>query len=45
MTATLFIQKGQQLDVIWPYMTALYVALILCVLLAIVLFPKRGVTS
>ncbi|WP_342599262.1 ABC transporter permease [Psychrobacillus sp. FSL H8-0483] len=45
MTAILFIQKGQRLDVIWPYMTALYVALILCVLLAIVLFPKRGVTS
>lgn len=45
MTAILTIQKGQQFGVIWPYMSTLYVWLCLCLLLSIVLFPKRGVTS
>lgn len=45
MTAILSIQKGQDLGVIWTYLPVLYAWLILCVLLAIVLFPKRGVTS
>ncbi|TQR21481.1 ABC transporter permease [Psychrobacillus vulpis] len=45
MTAILSIQKGQQLEVIWSYISALFVWFILCVLLSIVLFPKRGGTS
>ena len=45
MSAILSIQKGQTLDVIWSYMFTLYGWFVLCVLLSIVLFPKRGVTS
>jgi len=44
MTAILSIQKGQEIAVIWPYMAVLYGYVSLCVLLAIVLFPRRGVT-
>ena len=44
MTAILSIQKGQELAVIWPFMAVLYGYVSLCVLLAIVLFPRRGVT-
>ncbi|MFJ8063421.1 ABC transporter permease [Psychrobacillus sp. NPDC096426] len=45
MTAILSIQRGRELEVIWSYLPVLYAWLILCVLLAIILFPKRGVTS
>lgn len=45
MSAVLSIQKGLTLDVIWSYMFTLYGWFVLCVLLSIVLFPKRGVTS
>lgn len=45
MTAILSIQKGRELEVIWPFMSVLVVAFSLCVFLSIVLFPKRGVTS
>lgn len=45
MSAILSIQKGLTLDVIWSYMFTLYGWFVLCVLLSIVLFPKRGVTS
>ena len=45
MTAILSIQKGQELSVIWPFMAVLYGYVSLCVLLAIVLFPRRGVTG
>ncbi|MEI4770729.1 ABC transporter permease [Psychrobacillus sp. FJAT-51614] len=45
MTAILSIQKGRELEIIWPLMSVLFVAFSLCVLLSIVLFPKRGVTS
>ena len=44
MTAILSIQKGQELAVIWPFMAVLYGYVSLCVLLAIALFPRRGVT-
>lgn len=45
MSAVLSIQKGQLLEVIWSYMFPLYGWFVLCILLSIVLFPKRGVTS
>ncbi|TQR14069.1 ABC transporter permease [Psychrobacillus soli] len=45
MTAILSIQKGRELEVIWSHLPVLYAWLGLCVLLAIILFPKRGVTS
>ncbi|GGA39862.1 ABC transporter permease [Psychrobacillus lasiicapitis] len=45
MSAILAIQKGQLLEVIWFYMFTLYGWFVICILLSIVLFPKRGVTS
>lgn len=45
MSAILFIQKGRELEVIWPFITVLFVAFSLCVLLAIAFFPKRGVST
>lgn len=45
MTAILSIQKGQDFGGIWSYLPVLYAWLGLCVLLAIILFPKRGGTS
>lgn len=45
MSAILAIQKGQLLEVIWSYMFTLYGWFVICILLSIVLFPKRGVTS
>lgn len=45
MSAILFIQKGRELEVIWPFITVLFVAFVLCVLLAVAFFPKRGVTT
>lgn len=45
MSAILSIQKGQDLSVIWPFMLAIYVLVVVCVLLSIVLFPRRGVAE
>lgn len=45
MSAILSIQKGQDLSVIWPFMLALYILVIVCVLLSIVFFPRRGVAE
>jgi len=45
MSAILSIQKGQDLSVIWPFMLAIYVLVIVCVLLSIVFFPRRGVAE
>ncbi|MEK4085788.1 ABC transporter permease [Psychrobacillus sp. FSL K6-1415] len=45
MSAILSIQKGQDLSVIWPFMFAIYLLVVVCVLLSIVFFPRRGVTE
>lgn len=45
MSAILSIQKGQDLSVIWPFMYAIYLLVVVCVLLSIVFFPRRGVTE
>ncbi|QUG43206.1 ABC transporter permease [Psychrobacillus sp. INOP01] len=45
MSAILSIQKGQDLSVIWPFMFALYILVVVCVLLSIVFFPRRGVAE
>lgn len=45
MAAILYIQKGQQIGVIFPFIVTLCIAFSICVLLSIVLFPKRGVTT
>lgn len=45
MSAILSIQKGQDLSVIWPFMLAIYVLVAVCVLFAIVFFPRRGVAG
>ena len=45
MSAILSIQKGQDISVIWPFMSAIYVLIIGCVLLSIVFFPRRGVAE
>lgn len=45
MTAILSIQKGLDISVIWPYMLAIYVLVIICILLSIVFFPRRGVAE
>jgi len=45
MSAILSIQKGQDLSVIWPFMLAIYVLVIICVFLSIVFFPRRGVAE
>ncbi|SDN39716.1 ABC-2 type transport system permease protein [Psychrobacillus sp. OK028] len=45
MSAILSIQKGQDLSVIWPFMLAIYVLVVVCVLLSIVFFPRRGVAE
>lgn len=45
MSAILSIQKGQDLSVIWPFMTVIYVLVIICILLSIVFFPRRGVAE
>ncbi|SEN06290.1 ABC-2 type transport system permease protein [Paenisporosarcina quisquiliarum] len=45
MSAILSIQKGQDLSVIWPFMFAIYILVVVCVLLSIVFFPRRGVTE
>ena len=45
MSAILSIQKGQDLSVIWPFMFAIYVLVIVCVFLSIVFFPRRGVAE
>lgn len=45
MSAILSIQKGQDLSVIWPFMLAIYILVVVCVLLSIVFFPRRGVAE
>ncbi|MEK3979979.1 ABC transporter permease [Psychrobacillus sp. FSL K6-2836] len=45
MSAVLSIQKGQDLSVIWPFMFALYILVVVCILLSIVFFPRRGVAE
>lgn len=45
MSAILSIQKGQDLSVIWPFMFAIYLLIVVCVLLSIVFFPRRGVAE
>ncbi|MFJ7827199.1 ABC transporter permease [Psychrobacillus sp. NPDC096623] len=45
MSAILSIQKGLDLSVIWPFMLAIYVLVVVCVLLSIVFFPRRGVAE
>lgn len=45
MSAILSIQKGQDLSVIWPFMFAIYLLVVVCVLLSIVFFPRRGVAE
>lgn len=45
MSAILSIQKGQDLSVIWSFMLALYILVVICVLLSIVFFPRRGVAE
>ena len=45
MSAILSLQKGQDLTVIWPFMLAIYVLVVVCILLSIVFFPRRGVAE
>ena len=45
MSAILSIQKGLDLPAIWPFMLAIYVLVVVCVLLSIVFFPRRGVAE
>ena len=45
MSAILSIQKGQGFSVTWPFMSAIYILVVICVLLSIVFFPRRGVAE
>lgn len=45
MKAILSIQTGDTVGGIWPQMYVLYIGLLICFVMSILVFPKRGVTS
>lgn len=45
MKAILSIQTGDAVGIIWPQMYVLYIGLLICLVMSVSAFPKRGVTS
>ncbi|MEK4247262.1 ABC transporter permease [Psychrobacillus sp. FSL K6-2684] len=45
MKAILSIQSGEKLSGIWLHLNVLYIGIFICVLLSIILFPRRGAKS